>query len=188
MDHHCLPVIQKITTLFKIKMNDKKLSKFQFHFPGLLNFPDDKARNKKHFDNWTLVMISFIWNLIHVDRTERSNIIGKNYSFSIVTVIWKRSGKFWDFFYKNKQALTWDQKTKIFNELGISFNLQNNHFVLCYCFHHKSYGQGLYHLYDQECQQNQLTYEFDPRNLYYSILEGWLHAKLLAKGETDHLK
>jgi hypothetical protein len=30
-----------------MKMNGKKLSKFQFHFPGFNGFPDAKTRNKK---------------------------------------------------------------------------------------------------------------------------------------------
>ena len=44
-------------------------------------------------------MISFIRYLIQMDRTEISNIIGGKYSFSIVIVIGKRSGKVWKHFF-----------------------------------------------------------------------------------------
>ena len=169
-------------------MNYKKLSKFQFHFPGLLGTsPMLKQGTKKSLiiGHWRWFHLSDIWSRWTGLRDQI--LLGGKYSFSIAMVIWERSGKVWTFFIKIDKLDRWlrDPKT---NELGISFNLQNNHFVLCYCFHHKSYGQVIYHLYDQECHRNWLTSEYDPRNPYYSRLEGWLHAELLAKGEKDHLK
>ena len=42
----------------KVKMNGKKLSKFQFHFTGLLA-TSLMLRNKKMFYNWTTVLLVY---------------------------------------------------------------------------------------------------------------------------------
>ena len=45
----------------KLKINGKKLSRFQFHFPGLLGTsPMSKQDTKKIIYNWTLEIIPFL--------------------------------------------------------------------------------------------------------------------------------
>jgi hypothetical protein len=61
-----------------MKMNGKKLSKFQFHFPELprTSLMLKHKTKKKRFDNWTLEIIPFIRYLIQMDRTERVSFFG----------------------------------------------------------------------------------------------------------------
>ena len=44
----------------KVKMNGKKLSKFQFHFPGLLGTSQMSKQETKKIYNWTSEIIPFI--------------------------------------------------------------------------------------------------------------------------------
>ena len=61
----------------KLKMKDKKPSRFQFHFSGVLEtFSMLKNKKQKNLLTWTLEIIQFIRYPIQMDRTERSNFFG----------------------------------------------------------------------------------------------------------------
>ena len=67
----------------RLKMNDKKPSKFQFYFSEVLEAFSTIKKMKKKILAWTTEIIQFIPYPIQMGRTERSNFFGgKRLTFS----------------------------------------------------------------------------------------------------------
>ena len=83
----------------RLKMNDKKPSKFQLYFSGVLKAFSrlKKWKKKKFLLAWTSEIIQLIRYPIQMDRTERSNFLGgKGWLFIVIQLCY--SG-LWPFFH-----------------------------------------------------------------------------------------